>query len=43
MQLEFMVHLFSSIPSGVGSKGAVRLTNSELDEVLVNGVNWAFS
>ena len=33
--------LFSSIPSGVGSKGAVRLTNSELDEVLVNGVNWA--
>ena len=33
--------LFSSIPSGVGSIGAVRLTNSELDEVLVNGVNWA--
>ena len=33
--------VFSSIPSGVGSKGAVRLTNSELDEVLVNGVNWA--
>ncbi len=33
--------LFSSIPSGVGSKGAVRLTTSELDEVLVNGVNWA--
>ena len=33
--------LFSSIPSGVGSKGAVRLSNSELDEVLVNGVNWA--
>ena len=33
--------LFSSIPSGVGSKGAVRLTNSELDEVLGNGVNWA--
>jgi len=35
--------LFSSIPSGVGSKGAVRLTNSELDEVLVNGVNWAIN
>ena len=33
--------LFSSIPSGVGSKGAIRLTHSELDEVLVNGVNWA--
>jgi len=33
--------LFNSIPSGVGSKGAVRLKRSELDEVMVNGVNWA--
>lgn len=33
--------LFSSIPSGVGSKGAVKLKPSELDEVLVKGVNWA--
>ena len=33
--------LFSSIPSGVGSKGAVRLSPSQLDEVLVKGVNWA--
>jgi tRNA-splicing ligase RtcB (3'-phosphate/5'-hydroxy nucleic acid ligase) len=33
--------LFSSIPSGVGSKGAVRLSHSQLDEVLVKGVNWA--
>jgi len=33
--------LFKSIPSGVGSKGAVRLTQSELDEVLVKGVSWA--
>jgi tRNA-splicing ligase RtcB len=33
--------LFKSIPSGVGSKGAVRLNQSELDEVLVKGVNWA--
>ena len=33
--------LFSSIPSGVGSKGAVKLSHSELDEVLVKGVNWA--
>ena len=38
---ELVTDLFSSIPSGVGSKGAVRLTHSELDEVLVNGVNWA--
>ncbi len=33
--------LFGSIPSGVGSKGAVRLSYSELDEVLVRGVDWA--
>ena len=33
--------LFSSIPSGVGSKGAVRLKHSELDEALVRGVSWA--
>lgn len=33
--------LFGSIPSGVGSKGAVRLSGSQLDEVLTRGVNWA--
>ncbi|MBI1657976.1 MAG: RtcB family protein [Thaumarchaeota archaeon] len=33
--------LFSSIPSGVGSKGAVRLSGSQLDEVMVRGVEWA--
>ena len=38
---ELVTDLFSSIPSGVGSKGAVKLSHSELDEVLVNGVNWA--
>ena len=38
---ELVTDLFSSIPSGVGSKGAVRLSHSELDEVLVKGVNWA--
>lgn len=35
--------LFNSIPSGVGSKGAVRLNYSQLDEVLVKGVNWAIN
>ena len=40
---ELVTDLFSSIPSGVGSKGAVKLTHSELDEVLVNGVNWAIN
>lgn len=41
-RLKDLVHdLFGSIPSGVGSKGAIRLSRSELDEVLVRGVNWA--
>ena len=33
--------LFNSIPSGVGSKGAIRLSRSQLEEVLVKGVSWA--
>jgi tRNA-splicing ligase RtcB len=33
--------LFKSIPSGVGSEGAIRLTKSELDVLLVEGVRWA--
>jgi len=33
--------LFRSIPSGVGSEGTVKLSRSELDEILVEGVNWA--
>ena len=33
--------LFSSIPSGVGSEGAIKLTKTELDELLVEGVRWA--
>ncbi len=38
---ELVADLFDSIPSGVGSKGAVKLSNSALDEVLVKGVGWA--
>ena len=38
---DLVTDLFSSIPSGVGSKGAVKLSHSDLDEVLVKGVNWA--
>ena len=38
---ELVNDLFNSIPSGVGSKGAIRLSNSQLDEVLVKGVQWA--
>lgn len=38
---DLVTDLFKSIPSGVGSKGAVRLSGSQLDEVLTRGVNWA--
>ena len=33
--------LFRSIPTGVGSEGAFRLTGPELDELLLEGTNWA--
>ena len=38
---ELVNDLFHSVPSGVGSKGAIRLSHSQLDEVLVRGVTWA--
>jgi len=38
---ELVDHLFNSIPSGLHPKeGCVRLTTSQLDEVLVQGVKW---
>lgn len=33
--------LFKSIPSGVGSEGAVKLSKPELDELLIEGAKWA--
>jgi tRNA-splicing ligase RtcB len=33
--------LYRSVPAGVGSEGALRLTRKELDEVLVHGAVWA--
>jgi len=33
--------LFNTIPCGVGSKGKLKLTTSELDEVLIKGMKWA--
>jgi len=38
---ELVSALFQAIPCGVGSKGTLKLTHSQLDEVLTNGVNWA--
>lgn len=40
---ELVNDLFKSIPSGVGSEGAIKLTKSELDDLLVEGVGWAVS
>ncbi|MFA6489600.1 MAG: RtcB family protein [Candidatus Micrarchaeia archaeon] len=33
--------LFKNVPSGVGSKGKLRLKESELDDAIVRGVDWA--
>ena len=33
--------LFKNVPSGVGSKGRLRLSRQELEEALVGGVEWA--
>ncbi len=38
---ELLDTLFRLIPSGVGSTGKIRLSTSQLDEVLVSGVQWA--
>lgn len=38
---ELVNELFNSIPSGVGSDGAIKLTRSELDGLLIEGVDWA--
>ncbi|WMW24272.1 RtcB family protein [Methanolobus sediminis] len=38
---ELLDSLFEAIPSGVGSKSRMRLTDEELDDVFIHGVNWA--
>ncbi len=38
---KLMDALFMNVPSGVGSKGKIRITKSELDELLVKGPEWA--
>ncbi len=35
--------LFYAVPSGLGSKGKIRLHDGEIDEVLVKGSRWAVS
>jgi tRNA-splicing ligase RtcB len=38
---ELMDKLFRNVPSGVGSKGRLRVSDPELDAVLRNGAKWA--
>lgn len=38
---ELVDELFKKIPSGLGSKGIKHLKESEIDEVLLNGAQWA--
>ncbi|MBU1159364.1 MAG: RtcB family protein [Candidatus Thermoplasmatota archaeon] len=35
--------IFDNVPSGVGEKGKLRLTGSQIDDVLDNGAKWAVS
>lgn len=39
--LDFMNQLQRSIPSGVGSSGALKVSHSELNAILTTGLNWA--
>ncbi|WP_407377603.1 RtcB family protein [Methanobrevibacter sp.] len=38
---ELTEKLFKNIPSGVGSKGRIKLTEEEINDVLDNGAEWA--
>ncbi|MFH1095876.1 MAG: RtcB family protein [Candidatus Micrarchaeota archaeon] len=38
---ELVDKLFANVPSGVGSKGKLRLTESELEDAVTQGVPWA--
>jgi tRNA-splicing ligase RtcB (3'-phosphate/5'-hydroxy nucleic acid ligase) len=38
---ELIPALFNAIPCGVGAKGRLKLTEEQLEDVLVRGVNWA--
>jgi tRNA-splicing ligase RtcB len=41
-RLEILAHdLFRTVPAGVGSRGSIRLSFSELDEMLLGGARWA--
>jgi tRNA-splicing ligase RtcB (3'-phosphate/5'-hydroxy nucleic acid ligase) len=39
--IELVNELFRTVPSGVGGKGVIQLTNTQLEELLAVGVKWA--
>ncbi|MCX7897422.1 MAG: RtcB family protein [Rhodocyclaceae bacterium] len=41
VQAELADRLFARIPAGVGSTGAIRLSDAEMDAMLVGGARWA--
>jgi tRNA-splicing ligase RtcB len=43
MKAELAEALFGSVPAGVGSRGAIRLNEKEMDEMLRGGAEWAIS
>jgi len=38
---ELINHLFTNVPSGLGSEGKIRIGQKEMDEVLASGAGWA--
>ncbi len=40
---ELINHLFTNVPSGLGSEGKIRASAKELDQVMTDGARWAVS
>ncbi len=38
---ELINHLFTNVPSGLGSQGKIRVNEKEINELLTNGAHWA--
>lgn len=43
VKVELAEALFASVPAGVGSRGAIHLSEKEMDEMLRGGAEWAIS
>ncbi len=40
---EILTRLYGAVPSGLGSRGRLRLTSKQLNDALMEGVNWAIN